>query len=137
MRHHFRAFEGFRPAARAVRPLALLFAATAAALAAPDASAALSRWSASNNRIYVYGGGSMTLTDIRAATPSLPDAALQRVDAANEIWLLTANIVVEDDTTLSLAGDVSELRLQSNPSADPATDVTNFVSITAGNFDAG
>lgn len=142
MRHHFRAIERVLPRrdvppARVFRPIAMLFAATAAALTAPDATAALSRWSASNNRIYVYGGGSMTLTDIRATTPSLPDAALQRVDAVNEIWLLTANIVVENDTTLSLSSDVSELRLLSNPSADPATDVTNFVSITAGNFDAG
>lgn len=152
MRHHFRATNTWGaiprilarrvpaadgPPAATLRPIAMLLAAAAAALAAPDASAALSRWSASNNRIYVYGGGSMTLTDIRATTPSLPDAALQRVDTPNEIWLLTANIVVEDNTTLSLAGDVSELRLQSNPSADPATDVTNFVSITAGNFDAG
>lgn len=150
MRHHFRAFDRLLPRflarrlpcpdgppAATLRTVAMFFAAAATALTAPDASAALSRWSASNNRIYVYGGGSMTLTDIRAATPSLPDAALQRVDAASEIWLLTANIVVEDDTTLNLAGDVSELRLQSNPSADPANDVTNFVSITAGNFDAG
>ena len=137
MRHHFRATNPWSAVPTSFRPIAMLLAAAAAALAAPDASAALSRWSASNNRIYVYGGGSMTLTDIRASTPSLPDAALQRVDTPNEIWLLTANIVVEDDTTLSLTGDVSELRLQSNPSADPATDVTNFVSITAGNFDAG
>jgi parallel beta-helix repeat protein len=125
------------PRVRGIRPFALLFAAAAAALTAPDATAALSRWSASNNRIYVYGGGNMTLTDIRATTPGLPDAALQRVDAVAKVWLLTANIVVEESTTLALGGDVAELRLQSNPSADPATDVVNFVSITAGNFDAG
>jgi parallel beta-helix repeat protein len=125
------------PARARCQPIAMLFAAAAAALTAPDATAALSRWSASNNRIYVYGGGSMTLTDIRATTPSLPDEALQRVDAASEIWLLSANIVVEEDTTLSLKEDVTELRLKSNASADPATDVTSFVSITAGNFDAG
>jgi parallel beta-helix repeat protein len=122
--------------ARGFRPIVLL-AAVVTALTAPDATAALSRWSASNNRIYVYGGGAMTLTDIRATTPSLPDTALQRVDAGARIWLLTANIVVEDGTTLQLSGDVSELRLQSNASTAPATDVTNFVSITAGNFDAG
>jgi mannuronan 5-epimerase len=117
----------------ALRTFALI-AAIVTALAAPDASAALSRWSASNNRIYVYGGGSMTLTDIRATTPSLPDSALQRVDGGS-VWLLTANIVVEEGTTLSLKGDVTELRLQSNPSSAPSTDVTNFVSIMAGNFD--
>lgn len=125
------------PARARFQPVAMLFAAAAAALTAPDATAALSRWSASNNRIYVYGGGTMTLTDIRATTPGLPDEALQRVDAGSEIWLLSANIVVEEDTTLSLKDDVTELRLKSNPSADPATDVTSFVSITAGNFDAG
>lgn len=126
------------PPARAMglTPIAIL-AAVVTALIAPDAAAALSRWSASNNRIYVYGGGSMTLTDIRATTPSLPDEALQRVDAAARIWLLSANILVEDGTTLQLSGDVSELRLKSNASAAPATDVTSFVSITAGNFDAG
>jgi mannuronan 5-epimerase len=125
------------PARLRFSPIAIFLAAAVAALTAPDATAALSRWSASNNRIYVYGGGTMTLTDIRATTPSLPDTALERVDAANEIWLLSANILVEEGTTLSLKDDVSELRLKSNPSADPTTDVTNFVSITAGNFDAG
>ena len=117
------------------RPLALI-AAVVTALAAPDATAALSRWSDSNNRIYVYGGGSMTLTQIQTETPGLPATALQKVDAVNNIWLLTANILVEEGTTLSLAGDVKELRLQSNPSSAPATDVFSFISITAGNFDA-
>lgn len=100
-------------------------------LATAPAWAALSRWSSSNNRIYVYDGGSMTLSDIRANTPNLPDSALQRVDAAAGIWLLEANIIVEDGTRLDLSGDVKELRMRSNPSADPATDVTSFVSITA------
>lgn len=117
----------FRPIlARSAAAAALLLG-----LAAPDATAALSRWSASSNRIYVEEGGSMTLTDIRASTPNLPDAALQRIDAAANIWLLTANIVVEDGSRLNLSGDVKELRLQSNPSSAPDTDVTSFVSITA------
>lgn len=107
------------------------------AVFAGDAAAALSRWSASNNRIYVYGGGSMTLTDISAGTPSLPAEALQRVDASAGVWQLNANIIVENETTLLLSGDVKELRLKSNPSSTPATDVTNFVSITAGNYDVG
>lgn len=124
------------------RPSALgrggLAAALMLALIATDATAALSRWSASNNRIYVYGGGTMTLTDISSTTPSLPADKLQRVDPANNIWLLSANILVEDGTTLLLtSADITELRLQSNPSSAPLTDVTNFVSITAGNFDAG
>jgi mannuronan 5-epimerase len=113
--------------------VATLAAGLLMALSAPDASAALSRWSASNNRIYVYGGGTMTLTDLRTGTLDMPDAALQRIDQAAGIWLLTANIVVEDGTTLSLTGDVKELRLQSNPSSTPATDVFSFVNITAGN----
>ncbi|HUR41873.1 MAG TPA: right-handed parallel beta-helix repeat-containing protein [Verrucomicrobiae bacterium] len=114
-------------------PVAILAAVLLMAAVAPDASAALSRYSSSNNRIYVYGGGDMTLTDISATTPSLPATALQRID--NGIWLLTANIIVQEGTRLMLTGDVTELRLQSNPSAAPATDVTSFISIVAGDFD--
>jgi parallel beta-helix repeat protein len=116
--------------------LLALIAAVVTALAAPDATAALSRWSESNNRIYVYGGGSMTLSDIRAGTTGLPAEALQRVDDLNQIWLLGANILVEEGTTLSLTGDVKELRLKSNPSSAPTTEFAAFIGITAGNFDA-
>ena len=125
--------DGLPRTTRFQKPVAMLAAVLLMAAVAPDASAALSRYSASNNRIYVYGGGDMTLTDISATTPSLPTTALQRVD--NGIWLLTANIIVEEGTRLMLKGDVTELRMQSNPSAAPATDVTNFVSIVAGDFD--
>lgn len=113
-----------RGARRAVAVLALL------AASAP-AYAATSRWSGSNNRIYVEGGGAMSLTDIAATTPSLPPTALQH-DAATGTWLLTANIIVKDGSQLDLTrNDITELRLQSNPSTAPTTDVTSFVSITA------
>lgn len=123
------------PTGGSFRPIALL-AAALAALLAQDVNAALSRWSASNNRIYVYGGGTMTLSDIRTTTPSLPAEALVQVDPAAGVWLLNANVLVEEDTTLSLTGDVKELRLKSNASTAPATDVVNFIGITAGNFDS-
>jgi mannuronan 5-epimerase len=109
----------------------LVVAALTVALVSPDVHAATSRWSASNNRIYVEGGGSMNLTDISATTLNLPPTALQH-DAANGIWLLTANILVVDGTRLDLTNaDITELRLQSNPSAAPATENVAFVSITA------
>jgi parallel beta-helix repeat protein len=115
--------------------LLALVAAVVTALAAPDATAALARYSDSNNRIYVYGGGSMNLSGVRAST-GIPAEALQRVDDINQIWLLNANIIVEEGTTLSLTGDVKELRLKSNPSSAPLTEFATFVGITAGNFDA-
>ena len=134
MHHPLHRSAGYtRSMPRPVLARGAVLAALLLALVAPDAKAALSRWSSSNNRIYVYDGGSMTLTDIRAATPSLPDDALQRVNGGS-VWLLNANIVVEEGTVLSLKGDVTELRLKSNPSAAPDTDVTSFVSIMAGNF---
>lgn len=77
------------------------------------------RWASSSNRIYVEDGGSATLSDIKAA---LPNAPLDLVDAANKIWLLRANLLVVDGSTLLLHGagadgDVNELRLLSNNSS--------------------
>ena len=115
----------FVPRALRAGAIVALIAASAPALAAT------SRWSGSNNRIYVEGGGAMTLTDIAATTPSLPPTALQH-DAGTGTWLLTANIVVTGGSELDLTkDDITELRLQSNPSSAPTTDVTSFVSITA------
>lgn len=111
--------------------VALFAAGLLTALAAPDATAATSRWSGSNNRIYVEGGGTMNLTDISATTLNLPATALQH-DAASGTWLLTANIIVKDGSRLDLtSADIHELRLQSNPSSAPATEITSFISITA------
>ena len=52
------------PRSRPSSTLATLLSAAGlltATLFAPEASAALTRYSSSNNRIYVYGGGNMTL----------------------------------------------------------------------------
>lgn len=93
-----------------------LAAACLMALVALDAQAATFRYASSSNRIYVESGGTATLSDIRAA---LPDAPLELVDAAARIWLLRANLIVTDGTTLYLrgseiGGDVDELRLLSD-----------------------
>jgi len=90
-----------------------------------DALAASARYASSSNRIYVENGGSMTLSQIKAA---LPKAPLDLVDSANRIWLLRANIQIEDGSILVLhgsanGGDVNELRLKS--------DSGGFVQITA------
>jgi poly(beta-D-mannuronate) C5 epimerase len=78
--------------------------------------AATYRYSTSNNRIYAEGGGSATLSAIKAALPSAP---LDLVDATNRIWLLRANLYVAQGTKLMLngsaaSGDVNELRLKSD-----------------------
>lgn len=91
-------------------------AAACAALLAIDAHAATFRYASSSNRIYVESGGTATLTEIRAA---LPNAPLELVDDALKIWLLGANLIVTDGTTLYLhgsgvGGDVGELRLLSD-----------------------
>lgn len=90
----------------------------AIALALP-ASGATFRWAGSSNRIYVEGGGSATLSNIKAA---LPNAPLYLVDPANKIWLLRANLFVADGCTLLIhgsgaGGDANELRLLSNNSS--------------------
>ncbi len=96
----------------------------------PSALGATSRWAASSNRIYVEKGGVTTLTQIKAA---LPNAPLELLDPAAHIWMLRANIIVADGTTLQLhgpslaGGDVGELRLLSNNS----TNTNSVVSVTA------
>jgi parallel beta-helix repeat protein len=89
------------------------------------ALAATYRYDATANRIYVEGGGTATLSDIKLA---LPDAPLERVPAVGFTWLLRANLLLRDGSTLLLhgaiaAGDVDELRLRSDPGG--------FVSVTA------
>jgi len=99
-------------------------------LLAPCAFSANFLWSPASNLISVGNGGSATLSDIKAVLPAAP---LDLVDAASKIWLLRANLVVQDGCTLSLhggtvGGDVNELRIQSVNSASPCGCV---VSITA------
>jgi poly(beta-D-mannuronate) C5 epimerase len=74
------------------------------------------RYASSTNRIYVEGGGTTTLTAIRANTPSLPAGALTR---SGNVWLLAAELRVEDGSVLllhgsAIGGDVDELRLKSD-----------------------
>src|SRR5881394_2545398 len=104
--------------------------ATAALIALPSpGQGATFHWAATSNRIYVEGGGSATLSDIKAG---LPNAPLDLVDATNHIWLLRANVQIRDGTTLVLhgssgGGDVDLLRLQSNNSSAS----NSVVSVTA------
>jgi hypothetical protein len=71
------------------------------------------RYANRSNRICVEGGGSGTLSEIKAA---LPDASRDLVDPANGIWLLRANLFITDGSTIvlqgtSIGGDVNEYRL--------------------------
>jgi len=99
-------------------------------LFAPGVFSATFRWSTALNRIYVESGGPATLSDIKTA---LSNAPIDLVDAPNKIWLLRADVLIRDGSTLKLhgarqGGDVNELRLQSVNSASPCSCV---VSITA------
>ena len=87
------------------------------------------RYASSANRIYIEAGGSATLTAIKAA---LPNAPLELVNTNGKVWLLRANLVVADGSTLMLhgsgaGGDVNELRLLSNNS----TATNSVVSVDA------
>lgn len=93
------------------------------------------RWASSSNRIYLEGGVTATLSDIKAA---LPNAPLDLVDPTQKIWLLRANLQITNGSVLILhgadaGGDVNQLRLQSNN----ASTTNNYVSIIAdyGNID--
>lgn len=84
------------------------------------------RWASSSNTLYVSGAVICTLSDLdqHAAVP------LSLVDARARIWLLRANIVLQDGATLRLrgsraGGDVNQLRLRSNDSS--ANDAVVFV----------
>jgi parallel beta-helix repeat protein len=85
-------------------------------LVSTDAFGVTYRYASSENRIYVEGGGTTTLTAIRANTPSLPADALTR---SGNVWLLAAKLHVEDGSVLllhgaTIGGDVDELRLKSD-----------------------
>ncbi len=92
-----------------------LCAGLALLLCAPCVFGATLKYSATLNKIYVQGGGSATLTAIHTALPTAP---LSEVDPVNQIWLLGANVVIQDGCTLVLhgsavGGDVNQLRIQS------------------------
>jgi poly(beta-D-mannuronate) C5 epimerase len=85
-------------------------------LCCTDLWAATYRYASSSNRIYVENGGTTTLTQIRANTPSLPAGALTR---SGNVWTLNVELRIEDGVTLLLhgsavGGDVDELRLKSD-----------------------
>src|SRR5689334_12056803 len=89
-------------------------------LCSTDLWAVTYRYASSSNRIYVESGGTTTLTQIRASTPSLPASALTR---SGNVWTLNAQLWVADGVTLALhgsaiGGDVDELRLRSNSGSD-------------------
>ncbi len=87
------------------------------------------RWTGVSNRLYLSGDVTCTLTDIRRFAPE--EAPLTLVDPTNRIWLLGANLVLENGATLVLdgarGGDVAELRLRSNNT----TSVDAFVELRA------
>ncbi len=88
-----------------------------AAQAASPCAASHIRWSGMSNRLYVSGDTTCTLTELRALSPR--EVPLELVDAAHNIWLLGANLQVEDGASVvfegsSVGGDVDELRLRSN-----------------------
>lgn len=85
-------------------------------LCSTDLWAVTYRYASSSNRIYVENGGSTTLTQIRANTPSLPSGALTR---SGNVWTLNVELRIEDGSTLvlhgsAIGGDVDELRLKSD-----------------------
>lgn len=109
----------FRSTSHLLRALCGFF--LLAALAERGHAAAF-RYSSSSDRIYVEGGGTAMLSDIKAALPNAP------LMQAGSMWTLSADLFIEDGTTLRLVGtdaggDVDELRLRSDPS--------RFVQMTA------
>ena len=80
------------------------------------------RWASSSNSVYLTGPVTCTLAQLDALVSQ--HAPLDLVDEANQIWLLGANLRMEDGAMLQLygsdiGGEVNELRLKSNNTADP------------------
>lgn len=95
----------------------------------PGADAATLRYSRELNLITVEHGAVTTLSGLKAA---LPQAPLTLVDREHRIWLLSANLLLTNGSTLRLhgraaGGDADELRLKSDNSSAPGS----IVSITA------
>ncbi len=83
------------------------------------------RWATSSNTIYVTGPAICTLQDLDAIVPS---SMLQKVDVANHIYHLKANLTLELGGTLLIhgpdaGGDVAELRLRSNNDSNAASTI--------------
>jgi parallel beta-helix repeat protein len=88
---------------------------TASPAAAAGCSSGAVRFAKSSNILYVSGPVTCTLTDL----DRLSSAPLTLVDPAKKVWLLGANLVLQEGATLNLhgsevGGDVEELRMRSN-----------------------
>jgi parallel beta-helix repeat protein len=86
-------------------------------------------WASSNQRIYVGGPGTATLSDIKTAIPNAPVCL---IDPTNLVWFLGATLEVTNGATLLVhgaaqGGDVNELRLKS----DAANDTNSYVWVDA------
>lgn len=119
---------------RGAAVLAAVAGATAVVAVAGPASAASCaspvRYVSSTNTIYLTGGGSFTPTQIVAACP---DAPLKLVDSSSRTWELDADLVVQEGSTLTLAGkaaggDVDNLRIRSLAS-NKATEVQQIAAL--------
>ncbi len=87
---------------------------------AADCTTSNIRFASSSNTIYVSGPVTCTLSQLKTLKSSLP---LDLVDSSNKIWLLKANLKLENGATLnlygsSIGGDVNYLRLKSNNSSN-------------------
>ena len=91
------------------------------------------RWASTSNTVYLSGPITCTLTDLDALTK----APLTLVAPAARVWLLGANVVLQQGATLQVhgsevGGDADELRLRSNNTT--ATTSTVFIRAYAGNI---
>lgn len=95
------------------------------------------RWASSSNTLYVSGAVTCSLSQIRSLL-SASNTALTNVDPSNRIWLLRANLLLQEGATLTLkgsaaGGDVNELRLLSNNSS--AANSVVYMRAQWGKFD--
>jgi parallel beta-helix repeat protein len=91
-------------------------------------------WLPATNTIYING----ITTTLSAIAANLPTAPLTLVDPVNHIWLLDADLLLQNGATLnlhgtSIGGDVNQLRLRSNNRvlADGTQDPTNTIWVRA------
>jgi mannuronan 5-epimerase len=88
------------------------------------------RWASSSNRIYITGGVTCTLTQIKdLGSKTMP---LDLIDPIEKIWFLGANLLVQEGSRVvihgsSAGGDVNELRLRSNNTAE----LNHFITVLA------
>jgi mannuronan 5-epimerase len=123
------------PSARSISAIGAVIALASGALllssSLPAEAAACTspvRYASSSNTLYLVATRAFTLSDIMAACPSAP---LSLVDPASKTWELSADLVLQNGSTLTLhggnTGDANTLRIRSL--ADNA--VTHVEAITA------